>query len=91
MLNELNLEPLLDALADKVAVRLGHRLSKSANSAGIKPRLLTVAQAAVYLGRSKTSLQHLISDGAIPVVRHDKRVFLDVRDLDEWIDGGKVR
>ena len=47
-------------------------------------------QAATYLGRSKASVQHLISDGASPVVRHDRRVFLDVRDLDRWIDSAKM-
>ena len=88
MTNGFNIELLLDSLADRVAARLGNRLAES-NGTAIRPRLLTVDQAAMYLGRTKTSVQHLISDGAIPVVRHDRRVFLDVRDLDCWIDAAK--
>ena len=53
---------------------------------GIGPRLLSVKDAAEYLGRSKASLQHMISSGALPIVRFDRRVFLDIRALDTWID-----
>ena len=88
MQQNFDINALLDALAERVVQRLGHRLGES-NGATIRPRLLTVAQAALYLGRSKTSIQHLVSDEAIPVVRHDRRVFLDVRDLDCWIDSAK--
>ena len=84
----LNIDLLLDALAELVAVKLRPRMDHE-NGAGIRPRLLTVEQAATYLGRTKSSIQHLISDGTIPVVRHDRRVFLDVRDLDNWIDSAK--
>ena len=83
-----NVDALLGSLADQVAERVGKRLSES-NNATIRPRLFTVDQAAVYLGRSKTSLQHLIAERTIPVVRHDRRVFLDRVDLDEWIDAAK--
>ena len=85
----LDIDALLDSLADRVAARLGQRFGQS-NGTAVRPRLLTVEQAAMYLGRSKASVQHLISDQAIPVVRHDRRVFLDVRDLDGWIDAAKM-
>ena len=87
MTNGFNIELLLDSLADRVAARLGDRLAESNGS--VQQRLLSVAEAARYLGRSKTGVQHLISDRAIAVVRHDRRVFLDVRDLDCWIDAAK--
>ena len=91
MQNGFDIDGLLDALAEKVAVRLRAELEcRTATTATVRPRLLTVDQAATYLGRSKASVQHLISDQAIPVVRHDRRVFLDVRDLDGWIDAAKV-
>jgi excisionase family DNA binding protein len=51
----------------------------------VTPRLLTVEQAAVYLGRSKASVQHLIAERRLPVVREGRRIFLDVRELDRWI------
>ena len=81
---------LIDALAERVAVKVRAESSQGAGGPAIRPRLLTVDQAATCLGRTKTSVQHLISDGAIPVVRHDRRVFLDVGDLDRWIDSAKM-
>ena len=89
MQNGLNIDVLLDALADRVAERVSDRLNRSSASATMKPRLLTVEQAAAYLGRSKSSVQHMVADRTIPTVRHDRRVFLDIRDLDEWIEHAK--
>ena len=51
----------------------------------VTPRLLTVDQAAVYLGRSKASVQHLVAQRRISVVREGRRIFLDIRELDAWI------
>ena len=52
----------------------------------VAPRLLSIEGGAIYLGRSKASLQHLVSQRRIPVVREGGRVFLDVRELDKWIE-----
>ena len=57
----------------------------------MKPRLLTVDQAAVYIGRTKEAVQHMISGGKLPTVRPDRRVFVDVLDLDAWIEDNKRR
>jgi excisionase family DNA binding protein len=51
----------------------------------IEQRLLTVKQAAQYLGRSEASVQHLIAKGTLRTFRADRRVQLDVQDLDRWI------
>jgi excisionase family DNA binding protein len=77
----------LEALADRVAAKLGLRLESP--SAQIAPRLLTVAQAAVYIGRTKASVQHMVGAGILKAVRSDGRVFLDRGDLDEWIEQHK--
>ena len=90
MRDAFNLDVLIDALAERVAVKVRAESSLGVGGPLVRPRLLTVEQAATYLGRTKASVQHLISDGAIPVVRHDRRVFLDVRDLDRWIDSAKM-
>jgi len=79
---------LLDSLAARVAARILERLGETQCAS---KRLLTMEQAAEYLGRSRESLQHLVSSGKVPTVRSDRRVFLDVRDLDEWIEVNKVR
>jgi excisionase family DNA binding protein len=83
----LNLDSLLDALVDRVAERLATRLPWNGNGGAIRPRLLTVEQAADYLGRSKAAVQHLVCSKRLPVVRDGHRVFLDVRALDRWIEG----
>ena len=84
----LTLDALLDALASRVAEKL--RTECPSNGGGVRPRLLNIEEAAIYLGRSKTGIQHLIAEGAVPAVRSDRRVFLDREDLDRWIDGNKV-
>ena len=87
MSTDFKFEDLLDLLAERVARRVGARLTDP--SAGVGPRLLPVEQAAVYLGRSEDAIRHLISCGKLPVVRTDKRIFLDIQDLDRWIAENK--
>jgi excisionase family DNA binding protein len=81
---DLNFDLLLEALAEKLASKLSQDPSR------LYPRLLTVDQAAVYLGRTKEAVQHLVSSGKVPTVRADRRVFLDRNDLDKWIDEHKT-
>jgi excisionase family DNA binding protein len=88
-LAKLDLESLLDALAERVAEKLRPSVLRPIPPSLAGPRLLTVDQAASYLGRTKASVQHLVSAGRLPIVRADRRVFLDVRDLDAWIEQNK--
>jgi excisionase family DNA binding protein len=76
----------LDALADAIAERVLARLHE-----GEGPRLLTVNQAAEYLGRTPKALRHMLAAGALPAVREGSRVHLDRTDLDHWLDARKVR
>jgi excisionase family DNA binding protein len=57
----------------------------------VRPRLLTVEQAAVYIGRTKDAVHHMIASSKLPTVRSDRRVFIDMRDLDSWIEENKQR
>jgi len=79
-------DSIIDALASAVAAKLRADLGGSSGSASIVPRLLTVDQAAAYLGRSKEAIQHMTAARKLPVVRDGRRVFLDVRELDKWIE-----
>ena|SRR5215472_18816909 len=81
----LSLDAILDALAARLAARLRNDSAKDAGPT-LRPRLLTVEQAAIYIGRSKEAVQHMTAARKIPVVRDGRRVFLDVKDLDRWID-----
>lgn len=85
---KLDLEWLLDLLAERVAAKLAAQESREAK---IKPRLLTVSAAAEYLSRSSHSVRHLIAAGKLPVVKLDQRIFLDLKDLDRIIEGCKER
>lgn len=79
----INIDQVLDAIAEAVAEKLSTRIS---NARPLQPRLLTVKQAAEYLGCSEASVYHQVKDGKLPVVRRDRRVFLDVRDMDRVIE-----
>jgi excisionase family DNA binding protein len=76
----------LDALADAIAKRVLARLHH-----GEESRLLSVKEAAVYIGRTEKSLRYLIAGGAIPAVREGARIHLDRADLDNWIEMRKFR
>ena len=54
-------------------------------------RLLTIRESARYLGRSEVSMRTLVYKGVFPVIQEGKRskIWLDVNDLDEWIDNKK--
>ena len=82
--NTLSFDALLEILAEKLANRLTHEPSR------LLPRLLTIEQAAAYVGRTREAMQHLSSSGKIPTVRADRRIFLDRLDLDKWIDENKT-
>ena len=85
-----NIDGLIDDLAEKVAVRLRPELERmGAGSGSVDRRVLSVPEAATYLGRSETSVRHLIADGVIPTVRIDRRVGLDLGDLDALIERNK--
>ena len=84
-----NIDALLTDLAKRVAAEVRVDLKQNGSGTAVRPRLLTVEQAATYLGRSKASVQHMVSDGVLPTVRNDRRVFLDVVDLDTWIERHK--
>jgi excisionase family DNA binding protein len=82
--SDLSFDRFLEALAEKLASRLSQEPSR------LYPRLMTVDQAAVYLGRTREAIQHLVGSGKVPTVRSDRRVFLDRLDLDKWIDDNKT-
>jgi excisionase family DNA binding protein len=76
----------LDVLADAIAARVAARLNKSE-----EPRLMSVNEAAAYIGRTSKALRHMIGGGTIPVVREGSRLHLDRADLDQWIELRKVK
>jgi excisionase family DNA binding protein len=83
---------VLDGLAKALAVEIAERLKPEMarlSAPVIQPALLTVKEAAIYLGRSEQAIQHLVFERALPVVRVGRRVHLDRRDLDAFIEKNK--
>jgi excisionase family DNA binding protein len=54
-------------------------------------RLYAVPEAAQYLGRSSWGIRSLIDSGKLPTVRIDRRVFIDVHEMDRLIEESKSR
>ena len=79
---------LVHAVATEVTAALRSEIVKLSEPK-IQPALLDVKQAAVYLGRSEQAVQHLIFQKELPVVRVGRRVHLDRRDLDAFIEKNK--
>jgi len=80
-------DPLIDAIADRVAIKVLERLPTP--PAGDGALLLTVGQAAIKLGRTVPAVEHLIRERRLPVVRFDRRVMLDVRDIVALVNTSK--
>jgi excisionase family DNA binding protein len=78
---------IISILASRVADEVCRRQAPNGNAP--KQRLLTVAQAATYLGRSEDAIRHMVGSGKIRPVRGDRRISIDVRDLDDWIAANK--
>ena len=82
------IDALVEAIADRVVARVKAELS-NLSTARVRPALLNVKEAAVYIGRSEQAVQHLIFQKDLPVVRIGRRVHIDRRDLDAWIEKNK--
>jgi excisionase family DNA binding protein len=86
------MDPTISVLAKALAEELSGVLKEEfqrLRSQTVLPALLTVKEAAVYLGRSEQAIQHLILQKILPVVRLGRRVHLDRRDLDAFIEKHK--
>jgi hypothetical protein len=53
-------------------------------------RLPSVEQTAIYLCLSEREIYNMLSTKQLAGVRHGKRLMVDIRDLEEWIEGHKV-
>lgn len=74
------IEALAVATAREVVSQLGDRGRNSDR------RLFTIPQAAIYLGRTRKAVEHLIARGTIQVTRLDGKVQIDRSSLDKLID-----
>jgi|GEM_PF-5867601 len=82
----LNLDSLVDVLADRIAERVAERILAELRASREQRRLVPVAEAARYLGRSTHALRHMIAQGRVPAIRDGRRVLLDQAELDKYVD-----
>ena len=64
--------------------KVGQRISSP-----VRQRLLSVKDAAAYLGFSLRSVRNLIYSRELPIIRLGAKIFIDLRDLDQWIERKK--
>lgn len=76
-------DSLIHAIAEAVAARLNDRTPE------IRPRLLDLDGAALYLSMTPDAIRHKVSNGQLAAVRIDRHLRFDVQDLDRIIEGAK--
>jgi len=57
----------------------------------MKKRLYTIKESALYLGRPIWAIRELIWAGALPFIKTGRVFYLDIFDLDDFIDSNKAR
>jgi len=53
-------------------------------------RLYSIPEAAVYLGRTVWAVREMLYNGKMPFIKDGRRVMLDIRDIDAWIEKSKT-
>jgi excisionase family DNA binding protein len=79
----------VSALASELAAKLIPQIELGQTKQRPPARLLTVKEAAAYIGRSEQAVQHMIHNRELVVVRKGRRVHRDRGDLDRWIEANK--
>jgi len=64
-------------------------MKKSTKLTPLTKRLYDLKEAAHYLGRPVFSVRGLIWKGALPYVKEGRRQYLDVYDMDRYIEQNK--
>jgi hypothetical protein len=72
---------------DLKVLRDGHGLSQPLP---VPKRLYSLKEASIYLGRTLWGVRELVWAGKLPIVRTGKRQFVDLRDMDRFIEQNKV-
>jgi excisionase family DNA binding protein len=85
----LSIAALTAQFAQQMTAALQSELQTRTPPGRIEPRLLTAEQAGKYIGRSEQAVRHLIFQRDLPTVRTGRRVHIDRKDLDKWIENNK--
>ena len=80
-------ENALDPIADFIAVRVVERVA----ALTMARRVLTLEQATEYTGVGIDGLKAAIATGELPRIDLDRRIRLDILDIDQWLRKNKTR
>jgi len=53
-------------------------------------RLLSIKKSAEYMGRGVYGVREMIWNGEVPIVRSGRKIFIDIQDLDSYIQKNKI-
>ena len=90
MIPQQSIDPQSILAALEATIRAQVLAEEQAKPQTTGPRLLTVAQAAEYLGRTESAVRQLIHKRRLPVIRFDRKIRIDIRDLDHMIEEYRV-
>lgn len=80
-----------DALSQLVEAACGAAIRKALNISDISPRrLMTINEAATYLAISEREVYNMLANNELLGVRRGRRVMIDLRDLERWIESNKT-
>jgi len=57
----------------------------------LEKRLYSIKEASIYLGRSVWGVREMLWAGKIPFVKDGRRILLDIKDMDNWIERSKIK
>jgi len=83
-----------DDLLANVTELITHAVRRVQRGTEIAPRLLDVDDAGRYLAMSDKAVRELITLGELPYIQKvpgRSPYLIDIKDLDRWIEGSKVR
>ena len=60
-------------------------------AAAVQRRLYPIKEAADYMGFSPLTVREIIWKGDIPYIKVGPKYFLDITDMDKWIEKSKAR
>jgi len=81
----------IDPLSQMIRVACEDAVKAVLNISDVSPRrLLSVEETATYLCLSVREIYNMISTRELTGVRHGKRLMVDIRDLEKWVEEHKA-
>ena len=63
---------------------------RTSNPLSLNKRLFDLKEAAVYLGRPVWGIRELIWAGKLPVIKDGRKLYLDIGDMNEYIEHNRI-